>query len=142
MAAATSGCSPIGPAQTPAQMCSAITVAGCFPPVVPGGVRRCPSPQAPWRVSSPASAWSPPPRGGQEATLFLSVQHPGEVNGTGQKDAREVQAHQLVDRNGVAFDQLRTVPLGSNWPSGVPGRPPRPGVVAIRRLEGGPLLRA
>ncbi|MBM5816869.1 MAG: DUF839 domain-containing protein [Cyanobacteria bacterium K_Offshore_surface_m2_239] len=84
----------------------------------------------------------PPAAGGQEATLFLSVQHPGEVNGTGQKDAREVQAHQLVDRNGVAFDQLRTVPLGSNWPSGVPGRPPRPGVVAIRRLEGGPLLRA
>jgi secreted PhoX family phosphatase len=32
------------------------------------------------------------------------------------------------------------VPLGSNWPSLVPGRPPRPGVVVIRRHDGRPLL--
>jgi secreted PhoX family phosphatase len=53
----------------------------------------------------------------------------------------EIQAHQLVDREGGSFQQLRTVPLGSNWPSGVPGRAPRPGIVAIRRLDGGPLLQ-
>jgi hypothetical protein len=72
-------------------------------------------------------------------TLFLAVQHPGEVHGTRQGQASEWQAHQLVDRDGQPFEQLRQVPLGSNWPSGVPGRPPRPGVVAIRRLDGGVL---
>lgn len=76
-----------------------------------------------------------------ESTLFLAVQHPGEDHGTRPSaEAREAQAHRLVDRSGRPFEQLRWVPLGSNWPSGVPGRPPRPGVVAIRRLAGGPLL--
>jgi secreted PhoX family phosphatase len=76
-----------------------------------------------------------------ESTLFLSVQHPGEDNGTRSgAEASEAQAHRLVDRDGGAFEQLRWVPLGSNWPSGVPGRAPRPGVVAIRRQAGGPLL--
>jgi secreted PhoX family phosphatase len=72
-------------------------------------------------------------------TLFLAVQHPGEDHGVRQGQAREAQAHTLVDRNGQRFEQLRWVPLGSNWPSGVPGRPPRPGVVAIRRRDGQPL---
>ncbi len=72
-------------------------------------------------------------------TLFLAVQHPGETQGTREGQASEWQAHRLIDRDGRSFDQLREVPLGSNWPSGVPGRPPRPGVVAIRRLDGGPL---
>lgn len=73
-------------------------------------------------------------------TLFLAVQHPGELHGTRQGQASEWQAHRLVDRGGQPFEQLRQVPLGSNWPSGVPGRPPRPGVVAIRRLDHQPLL--
>jgi len=75
-----------------------------------------------------------------ESTLFLAVQHPGEDNGTRRDGALEAQAHQLVDRDGRAFEQLRWVPLGSNWPAGAPGRPPRPGIVAIRRLKGGRLL--
>ena len=73
-------------------------------------------------------------------TLFLAVQHPGEGQGVRQGKAMEAQAHSLVDRSGQRFEQLRWVPKGSNWPSGVPGRPPRPGVVAIRRLDGKPLL--
>lgn len=74
-----------------------------------------------------------------ESTLFLAVQHPGENHGTRDGEF-EVQAHELVDRQGKPFSQLRTVPLGSNWPSGVPGRPPRPAVVAIRRRTGGSLV--
>jgi len=73
-------------------------------------------------------------------TLLLAVQHPGEGQGTRQGRSVEAQAHQLVDRSGRSFEQLRWVPLGSNWPSGVPGRAPRPGVVAISRRDGAPLL--
>jgi secreted PhoX family phosphatase len=51
-----------------------------------------------------------------------------------------VQAYTLRDRQGGRFEQLRQVPLGSNWPSTAAGTPPRPAVVAIRRLAGGPLL--
>ncbi len=75
-----------------------------------------------------------------ESTLFLSVQHPGEDNGIHRHGDEEVQAYTLLDRNGGSFEQLRQVPLGSNWPSAQPGQIPRPGVVAIRRLDGAPLL--
>jgi secreted PhoX family phosphatase len=75
-----------------------------------------------------------------ETTLFLAVQHPGETNGTREGGAEEYQAHTLEDGDGGRFEQLRRVPLGSNWPARAPGRPPRPGVVAIRRNDGRPLL--
>lgn len=77
---------------------------------------------------------------GAERTLFLAVQHPGEDQGTHRRGQEEFQAFSLRDRAGQPFEQLRRVPLGSNWPSGIEGRRPRPGVVAIRRLDGGPLL--
>jgi secreted PhoX family phosphatase len=75
-----------------------------------------------------------------ESTLFLAVQHPGEDNATHRSGDEEVQAYTLRDRSGASFEQLRQVPLGSNWPSAAAGTAPRPGVVTIRRLDGAPLL--
>ena len=76
----------------------------------------------------------------EESSLFLAAQHPGEVHGARVSGGIEFQSHQLVDREGASFQQLRQVPLGSNWPAQTPGRPPRPGVVAIHRASGEPLL--
>ncbi|QPN63262.1 PhoX family phosphatase [Synechococcus sp. CBW1004] len=76
----------------------------------------------------------------RESTLFLAVQHPGEDNAVHQVGQEELQSYRLQDRDGGGFEQLRRLPLGSNWPSTEPGRIPRPGVVAIRRQDGGPLL--
>jgi len=80
-------------------------------------------------------------------TLFLSVQHPGEDNGIRAvppdpakgDGTREAQGYTLSDRDGQPFEQLRWVPVGSNWPFGA-GRAPRPAVVAIRRQNGGRLV--
>jgi secreted PhoX family phosphatase len=77
---------------------------------------------------------------GDERTLFLAIQHPGEEYGVHQQGKQEYQAHELRNRAGQPFQQLRRVPLGSNWPSTIPGRAPRPGVVAIYRNNGEPLL--
>ena len=72
----------------------------------------------------------------QERSLFLAVQHPGERNGRRLQGAEVVQAHQVQDSDGQPIKQLRTVPLGSNWPAQAPARPPRPGVVAVQRRDG------
>jgi secreted PhoX family phosphatase len=71
-------------------------------------------------------------------TMFLSVQHPGELHGIRGRPGSGLPTSverriRVAARDGTLFEQLRTVPLGSNWPSGVLGRAPRPSVVAIRR---------
>ncbi|MBD2775550.1 PhoX family protein [Iningainema tapete] len=76
-------------------------------------------------------------------TLIISVQHPGEdcpVN-DGTILSRSIE---ILDLDGVTFNQTRTVPRGSSWPSNISvndggkGEPkglPRPTVIGIRRLK-------
>jgi secreted PhoX family phosphatase len=71
-------------------------------------------------------------------TLILSVQHPGELYGTrahwaSSLPATVVREFQVAARDGKIFTQRRTVPLGSNFPSGRPGDLPRSCVVCIHR---------
>ncbi|MEH2130460.1 MAG: PhoX family phosphatase [Nostoc sp.] len=74
-------------------------------------------------------------------TLIISVQHPGEDSpiNDGTLLSREIE---LLDLNGITFNQTRTVPRGSSWPSNIPtadggkGQPkslPKPSVIGIRR---------
>lgn len=72
-------------------------------------------------------------------TLFLSAQHPGEVNGQRQAMAAETRSFAMQTTDGVPFIQAREVPIGSNWPGKNPNDPPKPSVVAVRRLDGEPL---
>ena len=69
--------------------------------------------------------------------LLLSVQHPGELHGCRGYSAGEVteetRSFDLLDGAGDVVRQERTVPLGSNFPFGEIGRPPRPTVVCIRK---------
>jgi secreted PhoX family phosphatase len=68
-------------------------------------------------------------------TLFLSIQHPGEVNGTRQNMAVSDREFALRTTDGKEFIQRRQVPVGSNWPGKQANDPPRPAIVAIRRLN-------
>jgi secreted PhoX family phosphatase len=70
-------------------------------------------------------------------TLFLSVQHPGEVNGMRQEMAAEEREIALLTTDGKPFMQKRKVPIGSNWPSKQANQAPKPAVVAIRRVDNG-----
>ncbi len=72
-----------------------------------------------------------------QKTLFLAVQHPGEVNGIRQNNAIESRTFAMQTTDGQEFMQTRQVPIGSNWPGNKPNESPRPAVVAIRRVDGG-----
>ncbi|MCM0591262.1 MAG: PhoX family phosphatase [Gloeotrichia echinulata IR180] len=73
-------------------------------------------------------------------TLIISVQHPGEdcpIN-DGTILNRQIE---LLNLNGTTFEQTRTVPRGSSWPSNIPTTDggkgqstgvPRPSVIGIR----------
>jgi uncharacterized protein len=73
-------------------------------------------------------------------TLIISVQHPGEdcpIN-DGTLLSRNVE---MLDLEGKLFNQVRTVPRGSSWPSNIPIKDggnnqlqgvPRPSVIGIR----------
>ena len=68
------------------------------------------------------------------STLFLAAQHPGERNGIRQAMATEIRDFEMKTTDGKTFLQKREVPVGSNWPDKAEGAPPRPAVVAIRRI--------
>lgn len=71
-----------------------------------------------------------------EQTLFLAIQHPGEVNGICKDRKSEERLISLRTPQGEEFMQTRRVPIGSNWPGQKPNDPPKPAVVAIRRENG------
>lgn len=73
-------------------------------------------------------------------TLIAAIQHPGELHGTRGKQnvnqpTEERRRMLLTDPEGQTFAQIRTVPLGSNFPSGQRGEVPRCCVVVIRRIK-------
>ncbi len=75
-----------------------------------------------------------------QATFFMAPQHPGEINGIRQGMAAEERKFVMQTIEGQDFTQTRTVPLGSNWPGKGASDPPKPAVVAVRRLDGQPLV--
>jgi uncharacterized protein len=75
-------------------------------------------------------------------TLLLAVQHPsedspinGDPNAGGDPASRVTRSVQLLDLAGGLYDQLRTVPRGSNWPNDGSAEPPKPAVIGIRRTR-------
>ncbi|NEQ36217.1 MAG: PhoX family phosphatase [Okeania sp. SIO3I5] len=87
-------------------------------------------------------------RSGVDETLLLAVQHPGESSpiGDGVILGRTIE---MLSLDGTSlFNQARSVPRGSSWPSNIgyvgnPGGsfngllPPRPSVIGVTRRDGG-----
>lgn len=73
-------------------------------------------------------------------TLFLAAQHPGERHGIRQAMTSEMREFELQTTLGETFLQKRAVPIGSNWPEKLENSPPKPAVVAIRRIEAGKIV--
>lgn len=73
-------------------------------------------------------------------TLFIAAQHPGEKNGVRQAMASETRGFALKSTDGTDFVQSREVPIGSNWPDNTENAPPKPAVVAIRRIAEGDVV--
>jgi len=71
-----------------------------------------------------------------QKTLFLAAQHPGEINGIRMDMASETRQYAMKTTDGQEFMQNREVPIGSNWPSKQANQPPKPAVIAIRRVNG------
>lgn len=72
---------------------------------------------------------------GDSATLFIAAQHPGERNGRRTDMATEIRDFEMRTTDGKTFLQEREVPIGSNWPGRTETSPPKPSVIAIRRIE-------
>ncbi len=70
-----------------------------------------------------------------DSTLFIAVQHPGEVNGIRQDMASESRDYEMRTTDGTPFMQKRDVPVGSNWPAKSANSAPRPAVVAVHRTD-------
>ena len=73
---------------------------------------------------------------GDGRSLFLSVQHPGESNGTRQNMNFDTRSFDLQSTDGQSLSQLRQVPIGSNFPDLKPNSPTKPSVVVITRTDG------
>lgn len=69
-------------------------------------------------------------------SLFLSVQHPGESNGTRQNMNFDTRSFDFQSADGKTLSQLRQVPIGSNFPNLKPNSPAKPSVVVITRTDG------
>ena len=74
-------------------------------------------------------------------TLLLSVQHPsedspinGDPNAGGDAASVVTRPIEMLDLAGGLYQQVRTVPRGSNWPNDASAEPPKPSVIAIRRV--------
>ncbi len=71
-----------------------------------------------------------------ERSLFLAVQHPGEINGTREKMKAETRPFILLDEQGKPVNQQRSVPIGSNFPDLKPDAPAKPSIVVVTRKDG------
>jgi uncharacterized protein len=71
-----------------------------------------------------------------QKTFFISIQHPGESNGTRRDMQSETIDVTMKAPDGKEFKQKRQVPIGSNFPSGQPNQAPLPTVVAIVKDNG------